>query len=275
MEDSKYEEHPTFPESPALDSAYRAHSIFAELSGYAEFYKAMSFSLGQFPASGTSAIFLDSCIISSIQATIESIKLILDDGKINDSYALVRKYYDSVVIHVYEVLYLENNFSVENLVVQKIESWVQGKEKLPRYGDMVKYIANCVQLKDINKLLELDTRYRSIRERCNDHTHYNLFSYMRLNDNQAYIQNRLEFLDSLAHDIRDIFILHFMWLFTSKEYYMMSSDYVDSLDCGITPNEGTQYYVAPFIQDFFNDVTKKYRPDLAEELKNTTSMRLE
>ena len=95
-----------------------------------------------------------------------------------------------------------------------------------------------------------------------------------LNDNQIYINDRLKTLDELSDDIRDIFIKHFIWLFTLNEHYMTSSDYMDSLECGITPEEGSQYYVAPFIQEVFDGIIKKHRMDLALELKNTTCMKL-
>lgn len=56
---------------------------------------------------------------------------------------------------------------------------------------------------------------------------------------------------------------------------MASSDYVDSLDCGLMPEEGSQYFVAPFVQKIFDSVIKKNRMDLAEEIKSKTSMKLE
>ena len=56
---------------------------------------------------------------------------------------------------------------------------------------------------------------------------------------------------------------------------MMSSDYVDSLDCGLTPEEGSQYWVAPFIQEIFDKVLIPSRPDIAETIKGKTAMKLE
>ncbi len=259
-----------------INSEYKEHEIFAELSKYADFYKSLSSSIFQFISQGTSAICnLDSYLISSIQGTIESIKLILKGGKINDSYALTRKYYDSVVINIYEILYLADNFSIENFIVQKINNWLHGKEKLPNYREMIEYIRNSTRLGKVNKILDLDNHYKIVRNRCNDHIHYNLFHYMMMNDKQIYMKDRLKILNELSCDIRDIFIKHFIWLFTLNEHYMTSSDYLDSLECGVIPEEGSQYYVAPFIQDIFNDTIKKYRMDLALELKNATCMKLE
>jgi hypothetical protein len=89
------------------------------------------------------------------------------------------------------------------------------------------------------------------------------------------LHNRLATLDSFSKDLQDIFILHLSYLFYQNDHYMMSSDYVDSLDCGLTPVEDSQYWVAPFIQDIFDKIIKVNRPDIAEAIKGKTSMKLE
>lgn len=55
----------------------------------------------------------------------------------------------------------------------------------------------------------------------------------------------------------------------------MSSDYVDSLECGLTPVEDSQYWVAPFIREIFDKVFKINRPDIAETIKIKTAMKIE
>jgi hypothetical protein len=49
---------------------------------------------------------------------------------------------------------------------------------------------------------------------------------------------------------------------------------MDALECGMTPEFNSQYWVAPFIQDIFNDIVAKERPDIAATIKQTTSMNL-
>jgi len=210
-----------------------------------------------------------------MQGTLESIKDILIKGRINDSYALLRKYYDSTIINVYSNLYLNDNFSLENFVVEKIDYWIKGKEKLPEYRVMSQYIRDSEKLTEINKLLHSDETYKSIRERCNDHTHYNFYQNMLFNDNEIYLKNRLDSLNTFLKDLNNIFMLHFSYLFYLNGHYMTSSDYVDSLECGVTPEEDSQYYVAPFIQKIFDNVIKKNRMDLAEKIKSNTCMKLE
>lgn len=259
------------------DKAYQDHPVFSELQYYIGFYKQLAFSVFQFPTMGAKAIFsLDSYLYSSMQGTVESMRAILLTGRINDTYALLRKYHDSAVINVYSNLYLRDNFSIDNFIVQKISNWHQGKEKLPRYGVMSRYIKSSESLKPINDIFQSDDRYKLLRDRCNDHSHYNLYCYALLNDNEIYIDNpnRSWWLDRISEDARDIFVLHLGYILFLNSHYMMSSDYLDALECGIQPEEGSQYLVARFIQEVFDDVITPNRPDLTSTIKMNSAMQL-
>ncbi len=259
-----------------MDKKYGEHPVFQQLAEYAKFYKDLSFSVMGWITQGTTGtiINIDSRVFSSIQGTLKSIKDILANGRINDSYALLRKLHDSMIINIYTNLYLDDNFSIENFVVDKINDWLHGKEKLPEYRIMSGYIRKSEKLTEINKLLYKDSRYGKIRSRCNDHTHYNFYQYLLLNNNQIFLKNRITFLNAFSKDLENLFILHLSYLFYLKDQYMMSSDYADSMDLGLTPEEGSQYFVAPFVQEIFDKVIKKDRMDLAIAIKNNTAMML-
>jgi hypothetical protein len=261
-----------------VDNKYREHAVFGQLDRYADFYKNLSFSVIGMRTPGSSPICgIDTYVYSAIRGTLESIRQILFVGRINDSYALLRKYYDSAIINVYSNLYLEDHFSLDNFVVKKIDAWVQGKEKLPRYGEMATYIRTSKKLAEINNLLykEGDQTYSRLRERCNDHTHYNFFRTVLLNDKQVYVGDRLAVLDGFSRDLQNIFILHLSYVFHLNGHYMRSSDYLDNLECGLKPEEGSEYFVAPFVQDIFDSVLKKHRMDIAEAIRKSTAMKLE
>lgn len=255
---------------------YTEHSIFEQLQRYSKFYDSLSFSIMHWHTEGTSDLMnIDTYAFTSMKGTIESIMNTLRKGRINDSYALLRKYYDSIIINTYINLYLSDNYSKENFVVTKIDNWRKGTEQLPEYRVMSKYIKESSKLASINELLKRDNRYKQIRKRCNDHTHYNFFRHLLLNDNEMYNPDRLKYLNSFAQDIQAIFIQHFAFIFSLKEYYMMSSDYVDYVEMGVTPEEDSQYWVANFIQETFDEIIKPKRYDIAEELKRKTRMQLE
>ena len=158
------------------DEEYKNHHVFSELECYIDFYASLSWSVFSFCSTGTNAIYnIDSYVYSSIHGTLESIRNILYNGRINDAYALLRKYYDSVIINVYSNLYLKDHIGVENFIVEKINNWLKGKEQLPEFRVMSNYIRSSDKLAAISKLLNMDDRYKKVRDRCNDHTHYNFF----------------------------------------------------------------------------------------------------
>jgi hypothetical protein len=260
-----------------VDTSYKEHSVFNHLSEDAQFYKNLSTSVMGWITQGTigSVLNIDTYVYASIQGTLESINDILIKGRINDSYALLRKYHDSVIINVYSNLYLDDNFNIENFVVEKINNWLHGKEQLPEYRIMSDYIRKSEKLAEVNALLYKDNTYKEIRDRCNDHTHYNFYHNLLLNDGEIYLKNRVGILNRFSKDLENLFILHITYLFYLKDHYMMSSDFMDGMDLGLVPEEGSQYFVAPFVQDIFDKVVKRNRMDLAMAIKRHTAMRLE
>lgn len=257
------------------DKKYAEHCIFLELDSYIKFYDNLSKSVFYFPTMGTTSICnIDTYVYSSIQGTVDSIKVLLRRGRINDSYSLLRKYHDSVVINIYSIIYLQDNFSIDNFIVEKINSWLHGMKELPEYRVMSQFIRRTERLKEINNCLYSDGRYKGIRNRCNDHAHYNYFNNIMLNDQGVYLKNRLKSLDQLSEDIRDIFILHLSYIFFLNDHYMMSSDHMDYLECGEIPPEGSEYWVAPYVKEAFLEIISTNRDDLAAIIKNNTNMQL-
>lgn len=258
-----------------LGKEYTEHSIFEQLKYYSEFYDSLSFSIMRWSSMGTKAILnLDTYTYSSIKGTINSITEILSRGRINDAYALLRKYYDSTIINVYTNLYLMDNFRIDNFIVEKIDNWRQGTDTIPEYRVISKYIKESPKLLPLNNLLNRDDRYKKIRDRCNNNTHYNFYSNILLNDNQIHNPNRIKWLNVFSKDIEAIFIQHIAYVFYLNEHYMMSSDYIDCLDIGVQPEEGSQYWVASFVQEVFDKIIKTKRYDILEEIRKSTTMYL-
>lgn len=260
---------------PELEGdAYKKHHVFMELEDYIGFYGNLARSVFAWKTMGTNSICnIDSYIYSSMQGTLESIFLILKKGKINDAYELLRKYYDAAVINIYSNIYLQDHFNIDCFVVQTIENWLKGTEKLPRFSQMMKYIKESPKLNVINNLFQ-DDRYRKMRDTFNDHTHYNSFFHFLLNDSEICLNNRLHSLDRLLNYMREIFMLHIAYIFFLNSHYMMSSDYVDYLECGMTPETGSEYWVAPYIHDVFDKIINENRPEIAIILKKHTKMEL-
>jgi hypothetical protein len=258
------------------DREYQNHAVFTDLIQYRAFYESLAYTIFGFISRGTRAIGnIDSYLFSSIQGTLVSIGTILRDGRINDAYALLRKYHDSAIINIYTGLYLEDNVSVQNLVVAQIDRWLQGRDQLPEFRIMSDYIRRSPKVAPITLLLFADDRYKRLRSRCNEHTHYNFYQNVLLNDNKIVLPGRRPALEEFSNDLRDVLILHASYMFFANGHYMMSSDHVDCLECGITPEPDSQYWVAPFVQQIFNQTLKTFRPDIAATIKQHSSMHLE
>lgn len=129
---------------------YQNHSVLKKLDHYIDFYNSLSTNVFSYMAQGTKFICnIDSYVYSSLGGTLESIKNILKNGRINDAWALMRKYHDSIIINIYSNLYLENNFNVENPVVQQIDNWLNGKDSLPEFRIMSRYIRDIESLENL------------------------------------------------------------------------------------------------------------------------------
>jgi len=257
------------------DDRYTNHGVFLELERYAAFYESLSFSTLFLCSAGATIPNFDSYFYSSIQGTMESIHDVLKNGRINDAYALLRKYHDSVIINVYSDLYLQDCIGDGDFVVVVIDNWLKGTGQLPGFRKMSKYIYCSDKVAAVTGLLCSDNRYKDIRDRCNSHMHYNLFANALLNDSSLVLDTRLEVLDAFLSDLADLFIFHFACMFLLNGHYMASSDYMDSLECGIKPEADSEYWVAPFVQEVLDDVVAVRRPDVAEAIRQHIGMRLE
>jgi hypothetical protein len=259
----------------ADDPEYQNHAVFAQLDGQIAFYEHLAESVFLWVSSGTGAFTnIDSYLYSSIQGTLPSIRSVLRDGQLNDAYALLRKYYDSVVINIYSILYLDDHVSIDNFIVEQIENWLKGRSRLPGLKEMITYIRSSTAAAPVTAALNVDDRYLRIRERSNDHTHYNFYSHALLNDGRLHLSGRRRVLDQFAADVRDVFVFHLAYLFFARQHYMASSDYVDYLECGMTPPPDSQYWVAPFVQEAFDQFLSQHRPDVAAIVKAQTCMHL-
>ena len=148
---------------------------------------------------------------------------------------------------------MTEHFSIQNFVVEKIQKGLAGKLQLPQYSIMLEYIRNAQTIKPITFILLSYNRYKTIRDRCNAHTHYNFYQHVLLNDNEIDLPNRIWWLNTFRADTQDLLVMHLAYIFFMKDHYMMSSDYTDALECGAQPEPDSQYWVAPFVQEIFDE----------------------
>ena len=249
-----------------------SHEILNQLQSFIDFYGSLSFTVMHFIPLGTKALFnFDTYIYEAMKGTLESILVLIENGRVNDAYALLRKFYDISLINVYVNLYLKREFEIDKFVVVKIQNWLSGKEKIPEYKEIRQYISTSL-LRPIQKELA-KLPYEAIRNRCNDHMHYNFFSHLLMNTHVVDIE-RNEKLDQFLKDIRHVVLLNLSYILYLNPHYMTSGDIFDYHDSGIIPPDNLQYEVAPCVQNMFDSLIKVEVPLIAKLIKNNCSMNL-
>lgn len=257
---------------------YLGHKIFPLLKDLEKFYNDISSNSSNFLTSGiatTSISNIDSYIFSSVGGTLNSIRLILNNGRINDAYALTRKYFDAIIIDIYRWQLIRDKESTQ-YIVEEIDNWTRGKQKSKRYKGSMDYIKKSSNLQVINTFFDFNENgiYEKIRKKCNANSHYNSLYHMMLNDNKIYNNTRIKELDQLYSCIKSLFILHYSYVIYLHEEYISSSYFCDSLDLGLSPEEGSQYWVANFAQEAFIKYISQYKPNLSKYLSEHSSMEL-
>ena len=160
-----------------------------------------------------------------------------------------------------------------DIYVEEIEKWLTGAESLPLLRVFSQYIASSSVAQEVNALFDRD-KFKKLSERCNDNVHLNYFRNLRINDTTVSHENQLVWLDQFAQDFRDLFVRHLVYVFSIRQEYMASSDYVDALDCGLEPAQDSQYWVAPFVQELFDVMVTPHRPDITQFIKDHSCMEL-
>ena len=233
----------------------------------------------------------DAFMFASIRETLQSIQILIQKSRYADTYTLLRKYYDLIIIQTYINIYLkegsEDIFEYHNRMEQ-INNWIKNKKQLPLpretqnlkksdFSKRVEFLYHHKLLRPLQRILKsYQNEFKNIRDRCNDYIHYNYFITILANgENSLTIEKEKEFLSQFMDDLRMLFILHFTYLFLITPQYMRSSDYVDYLEAGKEPPNGSEYWIAPFVRNIIDKELKPHAPGFFRIIKENTSMRIE
>lgn len=139
-----------------------------------------------------------------------------------------------------------------------------------------KYIKNNSDVKKCIDAHNLNQLWEETRQRLNDYTHTNGKSFLA--NNSGYLlklENIEKCLTQISQDISFITSIFLIILILIKPHYIMSADYVDYLDEGMTPPDNSQYWVAPFINTYINEIINNLHPELKLFLRNTNKYGME
>lgn len=237
-----------------MPESYLAHHVFDDIEYMRDFYDRLSDRCFYFIPSGTHGITnYASYIYMSYRGTLKSIKMLLENGIINDALVLVRKLYDDVLVDIYIDVLRKDRFDLDkNFIVEDVDNWINSKHRIPSLKKILKYLEKSPKSKDLYPFFGWDTYLKHNREILDDSVHSNRFTRILLNCSTVYIKDREKHLDGIAVILKQIFTIHLAFTFYMNEQYLMASDYMDSIDCGINPPDGSQSWIAPYAQEAFD-----------------------
>lgn len=256
---------------------YDKNLIFDEIKIIQDFYGTLSFTNIQFIEHAAilskSKVFSTSTYIyGSIEGTMESISVLLHNGRCNDAFALVRKYCDAIVLDIYKNILTKQyndkvykNLSLESIKNSKIQQWIDAESSLFEPKEILSvYKTIAEEFPELSALFKLSNRstlYHKLRDICNDNMHYNYLYNMMANDAgmiSARKDLRKPILESISKAIRLFFIIHFTFIYVRNTGVLMSSDYMDHLECGMQPPAGCERWVPKTVKSAFISIVNRY-----------------
>ncbi len=228
--------------------------------------------------------------------TIKGISKLCEIGDFVDSFVLLRKIRDNILLDYFFINDLVNNnpridncpdinmnnlnelmvtifkyiiekeiFDLTNPEKQIIEKWYCNKNKGKEFEKTYKY-SNYKNV--LNEKLEgveyINNILKNLDRIFNDYTHTNGVDYSINPLMKEEIEKEIVSLINCIHDLEIVFVIY---AFNIDPLLLQSSDYIDCLDMGYTPNEEYKYFVFNSAIEIFERI-KKENPDYFEVLKN-------
>lgn len=226
------------------------------------------------------AILILQPILTSVELTMGSIISCCENGCIADANSLLRKYRDDIFFYLYVLVY-DSNLKLEQTppgnkkMEETISSWMKNNLKNFRISQLLKSIATSDDLQNAIDEYNLRQSFDEIGKQLNNYVHSNGYIYYNKTVN-GYKSGELAIeISKIVRHAKYITIVFLFLLTLCAPHMIMSTDYIDCLDCNETPPEGSQYWVAPFILQFIEENITLIDENCIEYFKNNTVMQFD
>ena len=223
-------------------------------------------------------VFSLQTILQSSELTIGNVISCCEHGCLADANTLLRKYRDDVFFYLYISVYdvydkLKETEQASKMRVN-IERWLDDTLCNLNISEVMRAIGESPQCEDAVKENHLKQIFESISDRLNNFVHSNGIDFY----NKGVFSYKEDEMDKhlkiLLEDIKIITVSFLFLLSICEPFSISSTDYIDCMECGLTPIEGSQYWVAPFIEEFLKENIGLIGENCLNYLRENISMKL-
>ncbi len=243
-----------------------------------EFLSSMGFlSFGRDYIVCNKKIFSLQVVITSLELTMGSIISCCENACIADAYTLMRKARDDLFFYLYILVYdslLKSGDKTENLkkMENTITRWCRNELKNFNIGQVLQGIENADYLRSVVEKYNLKKSFDEIGKHLNNYVHGNGHRFYNKNANiYSHDELAIEY-NNIVKNAKYITIVFLFLLILCAPHLIMSEDYIDYLEFNEMPPEGSQYWVAPFIEKFIKENIALIDTNCLYYLKNNTVM---
>ncbi len=217
-------------------------------------------------------------ILQSAAQTIQSMIACAEYGNIADVHVLLRKLRDDLFFYLYVIVACRNNdiLSEDNLSKQEtyINAWIKNQLSRLNISEVIKDITSSGECVELVEKFRLKDELKQIGCTLNNYTHGNGNLYY----NRLYTHYKDDEICNISAEL--IYMLNYILitfvflLVLLSPVSIMASDYLDALDLSMTPEENSQYWVAPFVSEFIEKHKELLGETAFEYLRTVTQMEI-
>lgn len=214
-------------------------------------------------------------IMESLEFTMGSIIDCCESACIADANTLLRKYRDDLFFCLYIVVYQSNyrDFSKRESMKNKITHWLNNDLANFKISSVLQDIADVPGLQNTIVEYNLKESFDKIGKCLNNYVHGNGYIYYNRSV-YSYEQNKLvDEFRHLGYYARYFTTVFLLLLILCSPWLVMAEDYIDYIDVGATPPDGSQYWVAYCVEKFVKDNISLIDKNCLDYLRKKTIMK--
>lgn len=218
------------------------------------------------------APFSLSSITKSLGLTMGSVIACCESVCIADANTLLRKYRDDLFFYLYVSIYSHTDLETAKSMAPQIAKWINNNLTNFQISQILKTIATDPQLKGTVSKYHLKESFRKIGDYLNNYVHGNGCAYYNRNA-ASYTQIELtDELRALEYNARYMTVVFLFLLVLCSPVLVMAEDYIDCMDMNTSPPESSQYWVAPFVDEFMKENISLIDENCLNYLRDNTMM---